>query len=180
MVYVFLADGFEEIEALTPVDILRRAGVCVQTVGVNGKTVTGSHAICVNTDLVQDEVTTDALEGIVLPGGKAGTENLEKSETVQSMIDYCCEHGLMIGAICAAPSILGHKNLLQGKKAVSFPDFQKELAGAVIGEEFVCTDGHIITAKGAGVSLDFALELVRYLVNTHKSDEIKGQIQCGS
>lgn len=178
MVYVFLADGFEEVEALTPVDYVRRAGKNVVTVGVTGKTVTGAHNIPVVCDVGINEfnISMDA-EGIILPGGMPGTLNLEKSEKVQSSIDFCAENKKMIAAICAAPSILGHKNLLDGKKAICFPGFEKDLAGAVISDKYAVTDGNIITAKGAGAASEFAFEIIAYLCSEEKAQEIKATVQ---
>lgn len=178
MVYVFLADGFEEVEALTPVDYVRRAEKKVVTVGVTGKTVTGAHDIPVLCDMVIDDfsISPDD-EGIILPGGMPGTLNLEKSEKVQFAIDFCVENEKMIAAICAAPSILGHKNLLDGKKAICFPGFEKDLAGAVISDKYAVTDGNIITAKGAGAASEFAFEIIAYLCSEEKAQEIKATVQ---
>ena len=120
MVYVFLADGCEEIEALCPVDVLRRAGIEVKTVGVTGNTVTGSHNIEIKADIAISDAVFENLEGIILPGGMPGTLNLEKDETVQKFIDFADKNNLLIGAICAAPSILGHKGILRDKN-----DFEK-------------------------------------------------------
>ena len=179
MVYVFLANGFEEIEALTPVDVLRRAGVETVTVGVGGDHITGSHKITVRTDITVDKIVLDdKVEMIVLPGGMPGTLNLENDDYVQTAIDYCAQKGRYIAAICAAPSILGHKGLLNGKNAKCFPGFEKELEGAVISENYVVCDGNIITAQGAGVALKFALTLVEKLVSSQKAEEIAGSIQC--
>lgn len=179
MIYAFLADGFEEVEALTPIDYLRRAGKQVATVGVTGKTVTGAHGIPVICDLTQDAVSLEAdLEGIILPGGMPGTLNLEKSGTVQQAIDFCAEKGLLLAAICAAPSILGHKNLLNGKRAVCFPGFEKDLAGAYLSPDYAVTDGNIITAKGAGSASEFAFSLIAYFCGAAKAEEIKKSVQC--
>lgn len=157
MVYVFLAKGFEELEALAPVDVLRRAGVTVKTVGVTGKRVSGSHGISVNCDITINEATFDELDGIILPGGLPGTTNLEADEAVQGFIDYAAEHGKIIGAICAAPMILGHKGLLQGKNAVCYTGFEKELTGAHVLDRPAVRDGNIVTGWGAGGAMDFAL-----------------------
>ncbi len=178
MVYVFLADGFEEVEALTPVDYLRRAGIEVITVGVGSLEIKGAHGITVVCDKEQESVDSDAsLEGIILPGGMPGTINLENSWVVQGFIDYCTDHGMMIAAICAAPSVLGHKNLLDGKEAVCFPGFEKDLYGAVISDKYAVTDGNIITAKGAGSASEFAFEIIRYLCSDEKAQEIKATVQ---
>ncbi|MBR4073732.1 MAG: DJ-1/PfpI family protein [Clostridia bacterium] len=160
MIYVFLADGFEEAEAICPVDILRRGGVEVKTVGVTGKTVMGSHSIPVVADITLDEVTTENLKGVVLPGGLPGTTNLEKNETVQKFLDFAYDNDLFIGAICAAPSVLGHKGFLKGKKAICFPGFEKELEGADIIDVPAVRDGKIITGWGAGGAFEFGFALL--------------------
>ena len=130
MIYVFLAEGFEEIEALAPVDVLRRARLEVQTVGVGGRKITGSHGITVVCDLVDDEARIDGLEMVVLPGGVPGTPNLEASPVVQRFVDYAAQNDLWLAAICAAPSILGHKGLLDGMEATANPGFQDQLGAA--------------------------------------------------
>lgn len=169
MVYVFLAKGFEELEALAPVDVLRRAGVAVKIVGVTGKQVRGSHGISVTCDMTVSEAVFDELEGIILPGGMPGTTNLEANETVQRFIDYAAQNGKIIGAICAAPMILGHKGLLRGKNAVCFTGFEKELAGARVLDRPAVRDGNIVTGWGAGGAIDFAL---LYLEAITESEEI--------
>ncbi len=159
MFYLFLADGFEEIEALATVDILRRAEVPVLTVGVTGNTVEGAHGIRVEADIPVECVEPDKMQGIILPGGIPGTPNLEKNENVMRLIDFAAENGLWIAAICAAPSILGKKGLLSGKKATCYPGFEDTLSGAILGEG-VCVDANFITGQGAGVALDFAYAIV--------------------
>jgi len=179
MVYIFLADGFEELEALNPVDVLRRAQIPVTTVGVGGKTVTGSHNIPVICDRTVDEITSfEDMEMVVLPGGMPGTVNLENHPVVQKVLDQAAEKEIWIGAICAAPSVLGHKGLLNGKKAVCFPGFEDALQGAELSQQSVCIDGHIITAKGAGVALPFALTLVKCLKGDAVAQNIGDTMQC--
>ena len=179
MVYVFLANGFEEIEALTPVDVLRRGGVEVVTVGIGAKIVMSSHNIAVAADIEDRELLDfDGTEAVVLPGGMPGTLNLEKSPLVKKAIAYCAENDKYIGAICAAPSVLGHAGLLKGKKAVCFPSFEGELTGAEIYDDYVCRDGKIITAKGMGVSLEFGLELLRAVRNESVSEKVRTSVQC--
>lgn len=178
MVYVFLADGFEIIEALAPVDVITRAGIDVKTVGVTGKTVTSSCGVQVNCDTEISEFDFYNVEAVVLPGGMPGTLNLENNETVQRVIDNAMNINIPVCAICAAPSILGHKGLLSGKKAICYPGFEDALEGAEISEDFVVCDGNIITAKGAGVCIDFGLEIVKKLKGEETANKIKEQIQC--
>lgn len=177
MIYVFLADGFEEIEALTVVDILRRAEYEVQMVGVGAKQVTGSHGITVTADLEEKDVTTDGLVMTVLPGGMPGTLNLEKSPIVRACVEYCFQEAY-VAAICAAPSILGHWGLLKGRRAICFPGFEGQLEGASISRHRVCTDGKLVTAKGPGVALEFALKIVELLSGVEASDKLKESLQC--
>ena len=175
MIAVFLAQGFEEIEALAVVDVLRRAELPVKTVGVGGREITGAHGICVKADM---EVSTDELEAVVLPGGMPGTLNLEKSPIVRTCIRYCCENDLYICAICAAPSILGHMGLVAGREVICFPGFENELTGAVETDLSVVTDGKMITGKGPGVAVDFALEIVARLCGQVESSKIRMAMQC--
>lgn len=179
MIYVYLADGFEETEAITPIDMLRRAGKKVITVGVGDNIITSSHGIPVVTDtIVQEAPVNDELEMIVLPGGMPGTLNLEKSDYVQKAVDFCMEKNIPIGAICAAPSILGHKGILNGKKAVCYQGFESQLIGAEIGAGAVEVDGNIITARGAGVAMQFALALVEKAVSKAESERQFQAVMC--
>lgn len=180
MIYVFLAEGFEETEALAPVDLLRRAGKNVITVGVGDNIIKSSHGIPVVADTIVQEITLDdTLEMIVLPGGMPGTLNLEKSSYVQNAVDYCVQNNRFIGAICAAPSILGHKGLLDGKKAVCYTGFETQLTGAVIGNGLVEEDGIFITARGAGAAIEFGLKLVEKAVSPEESARQRAAILCG-
>lgn len=179
MIYVFLAKGFEEIEALTVVDFLRRAELEVYTVGIGSKIVSGSHNIPVFCDLDESEVEVDPdIDAVVLPGGMPGTLNLEASSKVNEMIDYCAQNDKYICAICAAPSVLGHKNLLNGKTATCFPGFENELYGANLSSDFVCCDGKIITAKGMGSAILFSMEIASKFVDKNKAEKIKDSLQC--
>ena len=178
MIYVFLANGFEEIEALAPVDFLLRAGVNVKTVGISGKFCRGAHGINVEADLLpEDVVLNDKLQGVILPGGMPGAENLNNSDDVQKAIDYCAENGKIIGAICAAPFVLGRKGLLEGKNATCFPGFEGELKGASLSESGVVTDGTIVTAKGAGVAWEFGAAICSVLMGEEKAQQILRGIQ---
>ena len=178
MIYIFLAEGFEEMEALAPVDILRRAGLDVTTVGVTGKIVSGSHKIPVTADITADEVDFSDMDAVVLPGGLPGTNNLEASDMVKKSVEYCISNDKYVAAICAAPSILGHMGILEGKKATCFPGFDKELKGAEYTADSVTVDGKIITGKGAGVSIDFALKLAEILKDKETADKLFASMQC--
>ena len=173
MIYIFLADGFEETEALVPLDILRRAKIEVETVGIGSKTVVGSHGISVNCDITNENLPLEKLKGIILPGGLPGATNLETDKTVQNTIDYCSENGLLVSAICAAPQILGHKNLLNGKNAVCFTGFEKELQGANILNQKVVRDGNFITAWGAGAAFEFGFSILEYLTDSQTAKEMQ-------
>lgn len=173
MIYVFLADGFEETEAIAPIDMLRRAKLDVRTVGVGTASPTSSHGVKVTADITEQDIRLDSeLQLIVLPGGMPGTLNLEASGTVQKAIAYCVQHNIPVGAICAAPSILGKQGLLSGKKAVCFPGFEQYLKGADVLNKLCVTDGLFTTACGAGAAIAFGLELVRVLCGAEKSEEI--------
>ena len=177
MIYVFLAEGFEITEALAPVDMMRRAKLDVKTVGVTGKTVVSSHKIPVTADITIDEITTKDLQAVVLPGGMPGTLNLKANNNVLDTVRYAYENNLVIGAICAAPSVLGFMGILDGKKAVCYPGFEEELKGAYIQNCGVVADDNIITARGAGVSIEFGLALVKALKDEETANSVKAAIQ---
>lgn len=178
MIYIFLANGFEETEALAPCDILRRAGLEAALVGIGGDVITGAHGISVVCDMNDGEIALDSrVEGIFLPGGMPGTLNLERSEAVQKAIDFAAENNILIAAICAAPSILGHKGLLKGKNAICFPGFEQELEGAEISDSFVCLDGNIITAKGMGSAAEFGLRIAEYYKGEKAAKKIRDSLQ---
>lgn len=179
MVLVFLANGFEETEAIAPIDILRRNGRDVVTVGIGEEVITSSHGVTVVPDVTEVDITmSDEIEMIVLPGGMPGTLNLEKSRTVQDAIDYCAANGKFIAAICAAPSVIGKKGLLKGKKATCFPGFEDFLEGADFTGAPVEHDGNIITARGAGVAIQFGLKLVEVLSGKAAADKIGEAMRC--
>ena len=165
MIIVLLADGFEEIEALTPVDMLRRAGLEVKTVGINGKIAVGSHGIPIVCDAISEDINLDDVSMAIFPGGMPGALNLDASPYTDEVINSVLSRGGHIAAICAAPLIFGRRGLLEGKRATCFPGFEEELRGATVtGKEFV-TDGNITTGKGMEYSLPFAKELVRIAEN---------------
>lgn len=179
MVYLFLAEGFEECEALAPLDILRRGGVEIKTVGVTGEYVTGSHGICVKADIGCDDVAlNEELSAIILPGGLPGAVNLENDECVQTAIDFAVQNDKLICAICAAPQILGHKNLLNGKKATCFPGFEAQLYGAEYIKTAVVQDGNFITSSGAGAAFKFGFKILSCLKDQKTADDLCEQMQC--
>lgn len=178
MIYVFLANGFEEVEAFTPIDYLRRCEeLDVKTVGLGGKMIESSHKITVLADLTVFDIQTEQIEMVVLPGGMPGTINLEKSPQVIDTLHYCMKNNIPIGAICAAPSILGHLGYLQGKKATCAEGFSDELIGATYTGEPVEIDGNIITARGAGVANQFAFALIERLLSSQRVQKLKGSIR---
>ena len=177
MVYVFLADGFEEVEAITPIDYLKRAGIEVTTVGVGTSVPKGSHGISVMADISEDMFyPTDNVEAIVLPGGAPGYLNLGKSETVRRAIRLGYgETDVVIAAICAAPTILAREGLLQGKKATCFPDHAAVLGESYVDEEVV-VDLPFVTAKSAGVAQQFAFQLIETLKGKEAAEEISNKV----
>lgn len=177
MVYIFLADGFEEIEALAPLDIMRRAGIDVKTVGVTGEFVTGAHDITVKADMLTADVSYDAIDAVILPGGLPGTTNLEKDDCVQGAIDYAVKNNKLVCAICAAPSILGHKGLLVGKEATCYPGFEDSFNGGKYVKESVVKSDNFITSNGMGSAYKFGFEITAALTSREVADKIKEQIQ---
>ncbi|MCD7799690.1 MAG: DJ-1/PfpI family protein [Ruminococcus sp.] len=173
MVYVFLANGFEEVEAFTPIDCLRRCGIEVITVGVGGEYITGSHNVTVKADITEDKVKLSKdIQMVVCPGGMPGTLNLEKSQTVQNAIDFCVENNIYVACICAAPIILGHKGLLKNRTACCYQGFEKDLLDANVVYDAVVVDGYFITSRGMGVALNFGTVLVEVL----KSKEVANDL----
>ncbi len=180
MLYIFLADGFEEIEALATVDIIRRANIEIYTVGVSGEYITGSHNITVKADKTLSEVNwSEEIEGVILPGGIPGTPNLEASEKVMDLLLKAYNNNKLVAAICAAPSVLGHKCILKNKSAICYPGFEDELLGAKIKDAPCVIDGNVITSKGAGTAFDFAFAIVDYISGNNKtSKNLKDSMQC--
>ncbi len=172
MIYFFLADGFEEIEALCPLDLCRRVGIEAKTVSITDKnTVTGSHGITVTADLNKNDAL-GAFDMIVLPGGMPGTTNLGESTLVEKAILTALEKNAYIAAICAAPMVLGRRGLLRGKEAICFPGFEKYLDGAKISDKKVVLDGRILTGAGMGVSHDFGLKIVEIFKGKDAAEEL--------
>ena len=177
MIYMFLADGFEEVEALCPLDVLRRAGLEVTTVGIGKDTITGSHGITIQADIPDVLYRDSSPDMIILPGGMPGSTNLDESKTVDAALRAGARKGAFLCAICAAPMVLGKRGYLEGKRAICYPGFEEDLKGAEVnGGDTVVRDGNIITAKGMGVALDFGLELVRALKDDGTAEKIKASV----
>lgn len=176
MIYVLLADGFEDIEALEPIDILRRAEIEVQTVGVMGKTATSSHNVTVFADIEIDDVDASKMDMLVLPGGP-GYPNLENSEKVQNLIAYAAQNNIYISAICASPSIIGKLGLLEGKFYTCFPGFEDFVIGGIYSQEKAVLDGKFLTGKGAGAASEFGFKIVEIFKGKELSDKLRAQMQ---
>lgn len=174
---VFFGAGYEEIEALTVVDLLRRVNIDVQCISIdNQKQVMGSHKINVNMDACIDEVDFDSLDMIVCPGGMPGTKNLEACGVLTEQIKCFYENDKLIGAICAAPSIFGHMGLLKGRKACIFPGMEDELIGAEVVYEEVTQSEHVITSRGMGTAIAFGLKIIENLIDKDTADELGRKI----
>ncbi len=182
MIIEFLAPGFEEIEALAPVDILRRADLDIRTVAITGEglTVPGSHSIPVTADLTAAEALalakTETIDMIILPGGMPGAANLDASETVQTFLDKAVSEGAYIASICAAPMIPGRRGLLKGRRATCYPGFEQYLDGAVVTGGRVEVDGTFITACGMGAAVEFGLALTAILKGEQAAEEIASAV----
>ena len=179
MVYIFLADGFEEIEALTPADLLRRAGCDAKLVSIypDRKNVTGARRIEVCADMTLDEISLADEDILVLPGGMPGTVNLLECSKLMALVDAHNKKGGRIAAICAAPArILGSKGLVKGKKATCYPGLEGYLEGADVVYDSVITDGNITTSRGLGTAVDLACELIAILYGKAKADEIRRSV----
>lgn len=177
MVYMFLANGFEEIEALYTLDVLRRAGIEILTVGVSGKAATGSHGITVACDIFKSELDLDAdFDMVILPGGMPGSTNLDADPVVDKALACAYEKKKFICAICAAPFILGKRGYLKGKRATCFPGFEDQLIGATITNCGCVRDGKIITGRAMGSAHEFALEILSALCGDEVAKKMKATI----
>lgn len=174
---ILLAQGTEEVEALMPVDLLRRAGIEVTMVSVTGQLeVTGSHNISITTDALLDSIDVADYDMLILPGGMPGTLHLQEDVAVQKMIMRFSESGKYLAAICAAPKIYGGLGLLKGRKATCYPGFEEELSGAQVVYEEVVADGPFITSRGLGTAIPFSLKLIESLISQEVADEIAEKI----
>lgn len=179
MVLLFLADGFEEIEALTQVDYLRRAGVEIVTVGVGGEYATGTRKIVVKADTTLDKIDyTDDVEMVILPGGLSGMNAMKSSEKVCSIVKKAEKNGKYVTAICASPTIFAHLDMVRSKRCVCYPGMEDELiaAGGIYENAAVVTDGKMITARAAGASEEFSFELIRVLKGKEAAENVRKSI----
>ncbi len=174
---IFMADGCEEIEGLTVVDILRRANLDIDMVSINGSTsVTGSHGIVFHTDTTFEQAALEDYDAIILPGGMPGTLHLGAHEGVTAAIRQFFDQGKLVAAICAAPSVLGAAGILKGKRATCHPGFEDQLTGAVCVKETVVTDGNVITSRGMGTAIDFGLAILAYWKDASAVNDLKQKL----
>ena len=175
MVYIILGKGFEETEAIAPGDILRRAQIPMEYVGIGGRIVEGAHGICVQADITVEEMELANMDMIVLPGGLGGVESIENSEAAMAAVKYALEHDKFVAAICAAPMILGKRGWLDGKNAVCYPGCEGGMGQAVVHpEKEAVVDGKIVTGRAPGAAIEFGLTLAGLLPAEFTPDEIAG------
>ncbi len=180
-VLIFLADGFEEIEGLTVVDLLRRAQIDITTVSITDRAkVTGAHGIALDTDTTLSAVDFAKADMIVLPGGMPGTKNLEACKPLMEQVDKYASSGKKIAAICAAPTVFGHRGLLKGKKACCYPGMEGDLTGAKVSYDEVSVDGNVITSRGLGTAIPFALAIIEAFLGKAEADRIGKAIVYGA
>lgn len=179
IVYAMLANGFEEVEALAVVDVLKRAGIHVKMVSVTGDSlVTGAHDICIQADILFESADFAECDMIFLPGGMPGTKNLAAHQGLtEQLVKFASDDKKWLAAICAAPSVLGELGLLEGKKAISYPGFEQMLKGAAITDEKVVRDGHIFTSKGMGTAIALGLAIVESCIGKGEADALAKSIQ---
>ena len=177
-VYVFLADGFETVEALAPVDVMRRAGLQVTTVSIMGRSnVVSAQNVTVVADLLFEDVVFDDASALVLPGGGVGTDNLSAHEPLRTLLVDACSRGLLVAAICAAPMVFGRIGILKGKKATCYPGCESDLFDAEYTAAAVEQDGNIITACGPGASFDFGFAIIERFCGAGVVETLRSQMQ---
>ena len=176
MVYMFLGTGFEETEAIAPLDLLRRAGGEIQTVGINGKIVYGSHGIGVEADITLEEMDLDAMEMIILPGGLGGVASIRASKAAMDAVRYAYENDKYTAAICAGPTVLADLGIPNGKNATCYPGCEDQMGTANICNAAAVTDGKVITGTSAGCAVPFGLALIAALKDQETADRIARQI----
>ena len=175
-VMIPLGEGFEEIEAVTNIDVFRRAEMDVVTAGLGEREVEGDHGLKIETDLLLKDVDINELDAIVLPGGMPGAENLQNNDKLLWLISELDQRDGLVAAICAAPIVLDKAGVIEGKNATSYPGFARRMPSCNYTEERVVRDENVITGRGPGVAMEFALEVVRYLVDHEKVEELKGEL----
>ena len=177
MVYVLLGTGFEETEAIVPVDLLRRAGIEVMTVGINGKTVYGGHNIGIESDILLEDMDLSNMDMIVLPGGLGGVASIRGSKPAMEAVRYAWENGKYTAAICAAPTILAELGITSGRNATCYPGCEADMGDAIVAGDLACVqDGKMITGASAGCAVPFGLALIRALKGQEAADRIAQQI----
>jgi 4-methyl-5(b-hydroxyethyl)-thiazole monophosphate biosynthesis len=173
MVALLLAEGFEEVEAITPADFLRRANVDLEIVGIGGRIVRGSHGIAIEADKTINEVSEHDLDGVILPGGMPGAENIAASDQALSLVKRVFEQGKPVAAICAAPAVALHKTgILKGKRVTCYPGYESRLEGCLFSEERVVVDGNLITSRGPGTAAEFSEKLIEILVDEKSAQDV--------
>ena len=176
MVYMLLGTGFEETEAIAPLDLLRRAGVEVATVGINGKIVYGSHGIGIEADLELNQMNLTDLEMIILPGGLGGVASIKASENAMEAVRFAWKSGKYVAAICAGPTILASLGITDGKHATCYPGCEEQMGNTIMEDAAAVTDGKIITGTSAGCAIPFGLQLIAALKGQEAADTIAKQI----
>lgn len=177
MIYMLLGTGFEETEAIAPLDLLRRAGVEVTTVGINGKTVYGSHHIGVEADIALKELDVSDLEMVILPGGLGGVASIRASKEAMNVVRYAYEQGKYTAAICAGPTVLADLEICDGKNATCYPGCEENMGSAnIIPNAAAVTHGKLITGTSAGCAISFGLALIAALKGQAEADRIASQI----
>ena len=176
MIYMLLGTGFEETEAIAPLDLLRRAGVEVATVGLNGKVIYGSHKIGVEADIEISDLDLTTMEGIILPGGLGGVASIRACQRAMDAIRFAWDRNMLTAAICAGPTVLADLGITDGKNATCYPGCETQMGNADMVEAAAVTDGNLITGTSAGCAVPFGLALIAYLKGQAEADRIAAQI----
>lgn len=177
MVYMLLGTGFEETEAIAPLDLLRRAGVKIATVGINGKVIYGGHGIGIEADLELHQMDLTTLEMVILPGGLGGVASIKASEAAMNAVRFAYENGKYVAAICAGPTILAQLGITDGKQATCYPGCEEQMGSAIIHENAAAvTDGRVITGTSAGCAIPFGLQLIAALKGKDTAEAVEKQI----
>lgn len=173
MVYIILGKGFEEVEAVAPMDILRRGGVDAAFAGIGGKTVSGTHSIQITADTTVEKIDLAKTDMLIIPGGMGGVESIEGSKAAMELVKKAYEKGIPLGAICAGPRVLGRVGALKGKHAVCYPGMDSQMGGALIdNSRMACTDGNIVTGRGPGAAISFGLEVLKFLRGEKAAEQV--------